>query len=314
MTTDLVIACEGLTKRYRRGLNTFTAVEELNLEVPRGATFGLLGPNGAGKTTTISMLLGVVRPSAGGARLLGRPIGESAARRRIGYVPEKFQLPPFLTAREFLTLHGRLFGLSGPDLARRVESGLERVGLAGRGGDRAGGFSKGMQQRLVLAQALLADPELLILDEPTSALDPVGRKEVRDIITEAHGRGTTVLLNSHILAEVEAVCDQVAVLRGGKLIRQGTVRALADGALEVEARIGGYGPAVAEALAPHVQALRLAPASSEPWATIHFELGDEDLLPIVAATVIGAGGALYALTPRRESLEDLFMRLVEQPR
>jgi ABC-2 type transport system ATP-binding protein len=311
--TDLVIACEGLTKRYRRGLGGFLAVDDLNLEVPRGATFGLLGPNGAGKTTTISMLLGVVRPTAGGAKLLGRPIGEAGTRRKVGYVPEKFQLPPFLTAREFLNLHGQLFGLSGPDLSQRVEAGLERVGLAGRGGDRAGGFSKGMQQRLVLAQALLPEPELLILDEPTSALDPVGRREVRAIITEAHARGTTVVLNSHLLAEVEAVCDQVAVLRGGKLIRQGTVRGLAQGQLEVEARVGGFGPAIAEALAPHVQSLQVTPAAAEPWTTLHFEVPDESALPFVTAAVVGAGGTLYALIPKRESLEDLFMRLVEEP-
>lgn len=309
--TDLAIATSGLTKRYRRGVGHFLAVDGLNLEVPRGATFGLLGPNGAGKTTTISMLLGVVRPTAGSATLLGRPIGLAAARRRVGYVPEKFQLPPFLSANEFLDLHGRLYGLTGADLSRRVAAGLERVGLGARGGDRVGGFSKGMQQRLVLAQALLADPELLILDEPTSALDPVGRKEVRDIIKEAHARGTTVLLNSHLLAEVEAVCDQVAVLRGGKLVRQGAVRALAHGTLEVEARVGDYSRSVADALAAHVQHLRVEPAGTEPWTTLRFELSDEGALPYVSAAILGAGGRLYALVPSRESLEELFLRLVE---
>ncbi|MFN3432250.1 MAG: ABC transporter ATP-binding protein, partial [Candidatus Sericytochromatia bacterium] len=236
------------------------------------------------------------------------------ARRRVGYVPEKFQLPPFLTAREFLSIHAQLFGLSGPELNRRVEAGLERVGLAGRGNDRAGGFSKGMQQRLVLAQALLADPELLILDEPTSALDPVGRKEVRDIITEAHARGTSVLLNSHLLSEVESVCDQVAVLRGGKLIRQGPVRSLTHGQVEVEARVGGYGTAMAEGLQPWVQSLRVEPKGQDPWTTLHFEVPDEAALPAVTAAVMAAGGTLYALIPRRESLEELFMRLVEEPR
>ena len=197
--------------------------------------------------------------------------------------------------------------------ARRVGAGLERVGLAGRGRDRVGGFSKGMQQRLVLAQALLPEPELLILDEPTSALDPVGRKEVRDIILEAHARGTTVLLNSHLLSEVEAVCDQVAVLRRGKLVRQGAVRALAHGELEVEARVGGYTDAVAAALTPHVQGLRVEPPTDEPWTTLRFALLSEEALPFVSAAILGAGGALYALVPSRESLEELFLRLVEEP-
>jgi ABC-2 type transport system ATP-binding protein len=159
----------------------------------------------------------------------------------------------------------------------------------------------------------LPEPELLILDEPTSALDPVGRKEVRDIIIEAHKRGTTVVLNSHLLSEVEAVCDQVAVLRGGRLIRQGTVRALAHGALEVEARIGAFGPAVEAALTPHTGALRVEPPGADPWTTVRFELPGEDALPFVTAAILGAGGSLYALVPSRESLEELFLRLVEEP-
>ena len=309
---EAAIECHGLTKRFRRGLKPFTAVDDLALHVPRGATFGLLGPNGAGKTTTIQMLLGLVFPTAGSARLLGGSIQDAAIRRQIGFVPEKFQLPHFLTAAEFLEIHGRLFGLRGPELGKRVEAGLERVSLASRRGDRVGGFSKGMQQRLVLAQALLHDPALLVLDEPTSALDPVGRREVRAIVREAHARGATVLLNSHLLSEVEAVCDQVAILRNGRLLHQGSPQALAAGAIQVEAKVGGAGEAVEAAIAPLVSGLKALPTRPDEPRQLSFEVASEEALPEVASAIQAAGGRLYALTPHRESLEDLFMRLVEE--
>ena len=307
---EAAIECHGLTKRFRRGLKPFTAVDDLALFVPRGATFGLLGPNGAGKTTTIQMLLGLVFPTAGSARVLGGSIQDAAIRRQIGFVPEKFQLPHFLTAAEFLEIHGRLFGLGGPELGKRVEAGLERVSLASRRNDRVGGFSKGMQQRLVLAQALLHDPALLVLDEPTSALDPVGRREVRAIVREAHARGATVLLNSHLLSEVEAVCDQVAILRNGRLLHQGSPQALAAGAIRVEAKVGGE--SVEAAIAPWVTGLKSQPTRPDEPRQLSFEVGSEEALPEVAAAIQAAGGRLYALTPHRESLEDLFMRLVEE--
>ncbi len=305
------IACEGLTKRFRKGFRTFTAVADLGLEVPRGVTFGLLGPNGAGKTTSIGMVLGLIRPSAGRSTVLGGAIADPAIRRRIGFVPEKFQLPPFLTAEEFLRLHGQLLGLSGADLAGRVATRLERVGLDARRGDRVSGFSKGMQQRLVLAQALLGDPELLVLDEPTSALDPVGRREVRDIVREARARGATVLLNSHLLAEVEAVADSVAILRDGRLVWQGAIASLAGPALRVEARVGGWSAALAAAVSPLVDNLDVGAVPDAHGAyPVAFVVAEPGRVPGVAAAIIDAGGALHALTPQAESLEDAFMRLV----
>ena len=305
------IACDGLTKRYRKGFRSFTAVEDLGLEVPQGVTFGLLGPNGAGKTTSIGMVLGLVRPTAGGARVLGGAIADPAVRRRIGFVPEKFQLPPFLTAAEFLDLHGRLLGLGGADLARRAETHLARVGLAERRGDRVGGFSKGMQQRLVLAQALLGDPDLLVLDEPTSALDPVGRREVRDIVRETRARGATVLLNSHLLSEVEAVADSVAILRSGKLVWQGAIATLAGPGLRIDARVGGWSEALAAAVGPLVDHLDVGAVPDADHAhPVAFRVGHASQVPAVAAAIVGAGGALFALTPHGESLEDAFMRLV----
>jgi ABC-2 type transport system ATP-binding protein len=308
--TELALACEGLTKHFRRGFGRFTAVDGLDLQVPRGSTFGLLGPNGAGKTTTISMILGLVKPSAGQARILGGSIHQAAIRRQVGFVPEKFQLPAFLTANEFLALHADLAGIPGAQVNAKVAEGLARVGLEGRGTDRVGGFSKGMQQRLALAQALLADPALLILDEPTSALDPVGRREVRDIIRAAHARGATVVLNSHLLSEVEAVCDHVAIMRHGKLLRQGAVGQLAGGALRVEARIGSLGAGVEAALRPLVQELAIAPGADGQPATATFQVPAPDAVPAVAAAIVGAGGELFALVPHGESLEDTFMRLV----
>jgi ABC-2 type transport system ATP-binding protein len=308
--SEAAIACHGLTKRFQRGFGSFTAVDNLELTVPRGVTFGLLGPNGAGKTTTIQMILGLIRPSQGSAEVLGGRISELEVRRQIGFVPEKFQLPPFLSAEEFLHLQGRLFGLSGPRLAQRVNATLEQVGLSTRRRDRVSGFSKGMQQRLVLAQALLNEPTLLILDEPTSALDPVGRREVREIIKQAHDRGATVLLNSHLLSEVEAVCDQVAILRNGKLLRQGPIHALAGQSLRVDARVGGYGDGVASAVGPLVSQLTVHQRDAGQ-VELAFEVPGEEQLPAIAQAIVSSGASLYSLVPHHESLEDLFMRLVE---
>jgi ABC-2 type transport system ATP-binding protein len=189
------------------------------------------------------------------------------------------------------------------------------VGLADRRGDRVSGFSKGMQQRLVLAQALLGEPELLVLDEPTSALDPVGRREVRDIVREAHARGATVLLNSHLLAEVEAVADHVAILQAGRLVWQGAIAALAGPGLRVDARVGGWSAALAEALAPLVEGLEVGPAADADGArALAFRVADAAGVPAVARAIVAGGGALFALTPHGESLEDAFIRLVEPAR
>jgi len=203
-----VVWCSGLRKQYGRR----TAVEDVSLEVGRGEVVGLLGPNGAGKSTVIKMLLGLVRPDGGEAMLLGRPSAEPAARARVGYLPELFRYQPWLSAAEVLALHVRLAAAAVP--ADEQRECLALVGLAERARDRVGGFSKGMQQRLGLAVALVARPELVILDEPTSALDPLGRVDVRDIVLSLRSRGVAVLLNSHLIGEVERVCDRVVILDG----------------------------------------------------------------------------------------------------
>jgi ABC-2 type transport system ATP-binding protein len=195
-----------LVKRYGRT----TALAGLTMRVERGEVFGFLGPNGAGKTTSIKLFLGLARATSGTGTLLGAPLGDREGRRRVGYLPELFRYQPWLRAREVLALHCELAGVAAADRATEIVSALETVGLADRAEDLVGTFSKGMQQRLGLGSALLGRPELVLLDEPTSALDPVGRADVRRIIREARDRGTTVFLNSHLLSEVELVCDRVA--------------------------------------------------------------------------------------------------------
>jgi len=202
------------------------ALAGLSMTVPRGEVFGFLGPNGAGKTTSVKLLLGLLRPTSGEAWLLGRPIGDLQTRRRIGYLPELFRYQGWLSAHEVLALHCELAPLPRASWKDEITSALETVGLTERANDRVSTFSKGMQQRLGLAAALVGEPELVFLDEPTSALDPVGRHDVREIIRGLASRGTAVFLNSHLLSEVEQVCDRVAVVDHGRVIAQGTPREL----------------------------------------------------------------------------------------
>jgi ABC-2 type transport system ATP-binding protein len=217
------------TTSLRKQYGALTAVDGINLSVDAGEVFGFLGPNGAGKTTTVKMLLGLVAPSAGEARVLGCRPGDPAAMRRIGFLPEHFRFPPWLTAYNFLDTHGQLYGMSAAERRKRIPGLLERVGLGGRARSRLGEFSKGMQQRVGLAQALLNEPALIFLDEPTSGLDPVGRYEVREIIRELRQRGVTVFLNSHFLSEVEVTCDRVAIVKRGRLVRVGSLEELFGG-------------------------------------------------------------------------------------
>ncbi|HSL77615.1 MAG TPA: ABC transporter ATP-binding protein, partial [Candidatus Limnocylindrales bacterium] len=210
-----VIETRGLAKRYGRT----DALIDLTLRVEPGEVFGFLGPNGAGKTTAVKLLLGLARATGGSGTVLGAPLGDRAARREVGYLPELFRYQPWLRAREVVELHGQLRAIDGGAAASAtdVASALDVVGLGDRAGDLVGDFSKGMQQRLGLAVALLGAPRLVVLDEPTSALDPVGRADVRTIIRRARDAGSSIFLNSHLLTEVERVCDRVAIIRHGRL-------------------------------------------------------------------------------------------------
>ncbi len=219
----LAIEIAGLHVEHRSGRGVVPAVRGLDLAVPEGTVYGFLGPNGAGKTTTMHALLGFIEPVSGVVRLLGEDVRCSIARRRLGYLPEHPDTYRFLTARELLTFAGRLFGLPRRALRERVDELLALVGLAGAADRRLAGYSRGMLQRIGLAQAMIHDPELLVLDEPTSGFDPLGRIEVRKLIAALRERGKTVFFSSHELSEVERVCDRVGIIAGGRLVAEGAV-------------------------------------------------------------------------------------------
>ncbi|MBC8103054.1 MAG: ABC transporter ATP-binding protein [Cytophagales bacterium] len=303
-----VIQTRSLSKVYRGSARP--AVDALNLVVPAGHVFGFLGPNGAGKTTTIGMLLGNIFPSSGGGTVLGKPLGDRETRRHIGYLPEKFQFHDFLSASEFLDLHGRLYGMPAEKRRRRIPEVLELVGLGDRKKDRLRAFSKGMQQRAGLAQAILHEPSLVILDEPTSALDPLGRRSVRDLIVYLKERGTTVVLNSHLLSEVERTCDAIAIVRTGRIIRQGTVDQITAPTSTVNLELEQGSPPVA-VLAAIARFGTAGPQSTET-ASFPVRITDLAAVPDLVAAVIAAGGRVRAVIPVRESLEDAFVRVMEE--
>lgn len=296
----LAIETQGLRKFYAGA--PLPAVEHLDLQVPEGQVFGFLGPNGAGKTTTIGMLLGNVRPTSGTGRLLGQLLGHQETRRQIGYLPEKFQFHEFLTATEFLDLHGRLYGLDSATRRARIPEALEQVGLAEKAQVPLKAFSKGMQQRAGLAQAILHRPKLVILDEPTSALDPLGRRIVRELVLHLKSQGTTVVLNSHLLSEVESCCDAVAIVRQGRVIRQGTLTQLTAQQAAVVVELEG----ISEMLLPVAQ--HYGPSQSDG---VRLTVETEAVSELVAA-LVASGGRIRSVVPVRESLEDAFVRWMEE--
>lgn len=298
--TSLAIQTDNLRKEFDENV----AVRGLTLQVERGEVFGFLGPNGAGKTTSIKMLLGLVAPTSGGATLLGAPMGDRATRARIGFLPEHFRFHDWLSAEEFLRLHGQLYGMNPSHLRRRIDELLDLVALTPFRGKHLRTFSKGMLQRIGLAQALLNDPALVFLDEPTSGLDPVGRRLVRDIIRDLKSRGTTIFLNSHLLSEVEITCDRVAFIKRGEVIRVSELKTLVDGATSVTVRANGL---TAETIAGLARWGRDVRADG---TQVTMTVADETALPAIARYLIARGTEVYALTPQHLSLEDLFIQIV----
>lgn len=299
------------THDLRKAYGDLVAVQGLNLAVGAGEVFGFLGPNGAGKTTTVKMLLGLVHPSSGEAFVLECRPGESQAMARIGFLPEHFRFPPWLTAYNFLDMHGQLYGLNRAERRARIPLLLERVGLGGRTQSRLGEFSKGMQQRVGLAQALLNHPSLVFLDEPTSGLDPLGRYEVREIIRDLRSQGVTVFLNSHYLSEVEVTCDRVGIVKGGRLVRVGTLDELTTSASQIEIRVSGLPEGALAGLSQWGQ----VHAAGEPvngMQRLLLDVPGEDVLPQVASYLVQEGAQIYALAPQRPSLEELFMRVMSE--
>jgi ABC-2 type transport system ATP-binding protein len=291
-----------LSKRYRKTV----ALAGLSMTVGRGEVFGFLGPNGAGKTTAVKLLLGLARPTGGEAMVLGAPAGDIETRRQIGYLPELFRFQSWLTAREVLIVHCKLMRLPRPRWQAEADEALQVVGLDGRGDDKVGTFSKGMQQRLGLGVALLGEPALVVLDEPTSALDPVGRHHVRVIIRELRDRGTTVFLNTHLLEEAEHVCDRVTIISKGRSLATGTLAELKVRRPSARLRVTGL---------PGGWWRRLA--SFGRWTE---ETGEDDWLlvedmaagrvPELVAAIVALGGRVEAVIPEQQSLEESFLKLL----
>ncbi|GLY13928.1 ABC transporter ATP-binding protein [Kineosporia sp. NBRC 101677] len=311
MTTDR------LTKRYGTGESARLAADAVSLSVRRGEVYGFLGPNGAGKTTTLRMVLGLIRPTSGSATVLGRPSGEPEVMARVGALIEGPGFYPFLSGRENLQVMARYRGLSGS----AAEIALERVDLAGRGDDRFRSYSLGMKQRLGVASALMGEPEVIVLDEPTNGLDPAGMQDMRRLIVSLAEGGTTVVLSSHLLAEVQEICDRVGVINNGRLLRESTVTELRGGAL---LRVRATPPETALAVAMRIagdDGVRRAGPVGNPGGPVEKRRGhphDADTLvldlppsaaPEVARVLVAEGADILEIAPLERSLEEVFFEM-----
>ena len=305
----LAIRASNLTKIYRVGFfldRQVTALQGLDLTVEAGQIYGLLGPNGAGKSTTIKILMDLVRSTSGTASVFGQPPAHAATRRQVGFLPENPAPYEYLTGLEFLTLAGRLAGLSGQDLDHRVQAVLGQVELAHAQRLQVRSYSKGMVQRLALAQAIVHSPRLLVLDEPTSGLDPIGRRQMRDLILEQREKGTTVLFCTHIIPDVEALCDRVVVLVGGKRVREGRVHELVGNeANMLEVTVEGLSLSQAEALGISAGDVR------ELDGRLLVRVPDASSQGLLR-TLLDGGGRVTRIQPARFTLEDLFMQTVKE--
>lgn len=301
MGCQMIIETDNLTKMYGKK----AGCAGINLSVGEGQIFGFLGPNGAGKSTLVKMLVGLLFPTSGTARILGKPLGNLEIRRKVGFLPENFRYQDWLTGEELLGFHASLYRMSRAEKARRVPEVLKRVGLGDKAKQKVGSYSKGMQQRVGLACALLPDPELIFLDEPTSALDPLGRREVRQIMLELRDRGKTVFLNSHLLSEIEMICDRVAIINKGRIVAEGALGELLAGAVEVEMRVEGISQKMLDELST------LCASFKAEGSLIRLSLKNDGDIPALAEAVVRNGGKLFSLASRQDSLEDLFIDLVK---
>src|SRR3954447_10440896 len=304
MTTDYAILTAGLSKVYRSrfGGREIRAVSDLSLRVPYGVRFGLLGPNGAGKTTFVKMLLASVHPTAGSASIFGRDAREPEARRPVGYLPENHRFPTYLTGSGMLDFYAALSGLEGSMRRRRIPELLELVGLKDWGDVRIKKYSKGMLQRLGLAQALIHRPRLLILDEPTDGVDPVGRREIRDILDGLTGKGVTVFINSHLLSEVESFCEYVAILNKGRLALEGRISSLVAGR--------GYSVLAAKVPSEALSVLKcigeVSNAAESEFTEIRVK--DREGMNQAIDEIRASGGLIERVSHRNSSLEEVFIQ------
>lgn len=304
----VVVATEQLSKTYRSGLirkSNVTALSNASLTVNAGEIFGLLGPNGAGKTTFVKILLSIVLPSSGSASILNEPLGSLTIRRKSGYLPENHRYPSFLTGLETLLMFGRMHGLNTRTLKDKALSLLEMVGLKEWEKVKIKKYSKGMLQRLGLAQALLNDPAIMFLDEPTDGVDPVGRKEIRDVLRNLRNQGTTIFLNSHILSEVELICDRVAILNKGQIIRVGSVDSITKKQDEYEIRLG------VEVSADVLAQVRTMAVSAEREGTLlRIVARDREEMNRVLDLLRAKSIPVDSITHRKSTLEESFIELI----
>lgn len=315
MTTAAIDAV-GLTKEYENG----RGCRQVTIAVGKGEAFGFLGPNGAGKSTFVKMLVGLITPTGGEAYLFGEPIGSLAAKRRIGYLPELYRYQEWLTGEEVVRLHAKLCGLDRNTVDRRIPELLQEVGIGLRGKDRVKHYSKGMQQRLGLACALVHDPDLVFLDEPSSALDPIGRLEVRSILERLKARGKTIFLNSHLLEDVEVLCDRMALLNNGHVLRQGKVNDMLQERIRWRFKVGGFTPFLLSWLREasgldvrlssegnHPDIRNRLQQGSEHTVWLEAELESEEQAGWLNALMTAQGLTLYESVSVRERLEEWFM-------
>jgi len=302
------IRIDGLTKEFRLGLRgrRSMVVDGLDLEIEPGEIFGFLGPNGAGKTTTIKILLGLIYPTRGTAWLLGREIGDVEIKRQVGFLPESPYFYEYLTGEEFLRFYGQLFGMRGAALEKKIDELLETVKLTEARRLPLRRFSKGMLQRVGLAQALINDPQLVILDEPMSGLDPIGRRDVRDIILRLREEGKTVFFSTHILPDVEMICDRIGILVKGRLKAIGAVHELVGAAAVTAVEIVVEGLTAAGAL----EVERVGGSMVRKGNQVLIKVDGEDKVPGLLDAISRHAGRLVSLVPHKRSLEDLFLKEV----
>jgi ABC-2 type transport system ATP-binding protein len=305
----LAIQTDDLTKDFPVGFwrpRPYRALDKLSLSVEQGETFGFLGPNGAGKTTTLKLLMQLIYPTSGRAEILGRPVGDIAVKRRIGYLPESPYFYDYLSAEELLSYFASLMGYDGAERRRRVSTLLDEVGIAGERRMQLRKFSKGMLQRVGIAQAILNDPEVVFLDEPMSGLDPLGRREVRNLILKLRDRGCTVFFSSHVLADAEALCNRVAILAGGRLVASGKLTELQPFQVRGwELVVGNLSPELLDCHRPQIR--KVTPIADRRYVLeLPLEPGPDQLL----RDLIGGGAHLVSLNPTRDTLEDFFVEQV----
>jgi ABC-2 type transport system ATP-binding protein len=297
----LIIETDKLTKIYGKKVGC----SDITVNVPEGDVFGLLGPNGAGKSTFIKMMTGLIFPTSGKAAVLGKPLGDVGVRKKIGYLPEIFKYQEWMTGVDLLSFHASLYKMDKKETRKRIEEVLELVNLKGHEKYKVGTYSKGMQQRLGFASAMLTSPDLLFLDEPTSALDPIGRKEVRDIIMMLKNQGKTVLLNSHLLSEVEMVCDSLAIINKGSLVKQGKLEDILESKLILYIEADDISDEILSKLKG------IDPILLYDNNKLTLNIKDREDINEAGRIIIQNGGKLYRLEAKKENLENMFIKMIK---